>query len=93
MASGLKKPERGSSSAFDLAQIRGEVAIALQDAVPNEAQLLRALEQVEALLANSRSELAALMQELEGLVERRPSRPVLIPIRARILTRRGPVGQ
>lgn len=82
-----KKPERESSSASAFARVRAEVAVALRAAVPNEAQLALALQHVEALLADSRDELAALMGELEGLVERKPSRAVVVPISQRTFTR------
>ena len=88
MAGRSKKAERESSSASALAWVRAEVAGALREVVPNEARLLQALEHVEALLADSRSELAGLMRELEGLVDRQPSRAAVIPIGYRDYSRR-----
>jgi hypothetical protein len=52
-----------------LAAVRAEVAVALSQAVPNEARLTAALEQVEQLIADTREDLVTLLREMQNMVD------------------------
>jgi hypothetical protein len=52
-----------------LAAVRAEVSLALSQAVPNEARLTAALEQVEQLIADTREDLVMLLREMQSMVD------------------------